>query len=480
MPRHIETFTTCAGPDVARPHTRMGGLAGFIIGAWYFSGALTIFVGLAFLTGLILASVPLLWSATAIAIIVALVEIKDWYYNERLLCIRERDCAVGTVISEPTAAFDGDRKLNLMLAPYTQMEIEYEILLDHLERNRTMLSDPANFTAPFHSAVESQPTLMTMQSNRTEFKGYMARLAGKDPDDADASSPIYDQITIGAVDTLLLPTNVNAAGEPKNFYQRYFRKDAGAITDVATFNAIPTDFDTSVNWQSPDAQSSLESPNPVTGDPDPERLNPQFRYADNPMVPYLHCEVEGNYLAVLLDSFIVALTAFAIAAAFLGPLGGLIVGVLAWLFKKLIDWLSGNDGDADEPDVDWDDPDFPGVDGVTETTGDVVAVYGNWIMDTEHHQYFEIHPVRAYYLLATNARGGDEPILTDGNEEQIVIGPNYDPTLLNAEMADTICKDITAAETSDTQGTIERKGSEVLSYGTTTNYAGGGQIALIG
>ena len=145
MPRHLETFTTCAGPNSARPHTKMGGLAGFIIRSWYYSGVLTIIGGLAFLFGIVWAAGPLGWSAAAVAIIIALVEIKHWYYNERLLCVRDRDCAIGTVISKPTAAFDGDRKLNLMLAPFTQLEIEL-CLLDHLDRNRAMLTDNANFS----------------------------------------------------------------------------------------------------------------------------------------------------------------------------------------------------------------------------------------------------------------------------------------------------------------------------------------------
>ena len=99
----------------------MGGLAGFIIRAWYFSGVLTIVGGLAFLAGIILAAGPMGWCITAGLVIVALSEIKDWYYNGRLLSIQDDQCAVGTVISEPTAAFDGDRKLNLLLAPYTQL-----------------------------------------------------------------------------------------------------------------------------------------------------------------------------------------------------------------------------------------------------------------------------------------------------------------------------------------------------------------------
>lgn len=455
MPGHIETFTTCAGPGAAKPHTKMGGLAGFIISSWYYSGALTIIGGLAFLVGLVWAAGPLGWSAAAVLIIIALVEIKQWYYNERLLCIRDNECAIGTVISAPTAAFDGDRKLNLMPAPFTQLEIEMA-LLDHLDRNRGMLTDNANFSAPFHpSGAPFMPTKNQMLSNRDIFKDYMQKLKGSDPDDEDAASNMYNQITIGLVDTMMQDNS-------KNFFNRFYRKDSNEITDPATWNAIPTDYE-AINWQANNAKSDTEYYNPATEQD--EKLNPMFRFEDNPMVPYLHCEVEGNYVQILLDDFITALTAFAIVTTFLGPVAGAIAAFFAWLIKKIIDWLSGNDGDATEPDIDWDDPDFTGYPGAVETTGDVVAVYGHWIMDTEHHQYFEIHPVRAYYIIARNALGGDQPVMVSGNEEQVIVGDNFDPSKVTDKDALRICQMINMAERQDASSSIPVSGAAALSHG---------------
>ena len=461
MPRHLETFTTCAGPDVAKPHTQIGGLAGTIISAWYFSGALTIIGGVAYLTWLILAAPPWAWCATALVIIVALVEIKHWYYHERLLCIRKDDCAIGTVISEPTAAFDGDRKLNLMLAPFTQLEIRLGLMV-HLGDNQGMLNNNANFSDGFHpSGSPVLPTQTQMSGNPQLLKDYMGQLKGTDPTGGDGSSNMYNQTTIGLVDTLMLPTNVNNAGEPKNFYERLYRKVPAAIPDLATQNAIPNDHDGTVNWQGPDAKSS-------------QALNPMFRFDNNHTVPYLHCEVEGNYVEILLNDFIVALTGFTIGCAILGPVGGAIVGFLAWLFKKILDWVTGNDGDAAEPDIDWDDPDFTGYPGVTETTGDVIVTHGDWIMDTEHHQYFEIHPVRAYYVIARNALGEDAPVLVDGNDEQVVVGDNFDPSELNRAVAERICEIVAAAEAQDPDSRIPVTGATALSYGLMANYGGGG------
>jgi len=260
---------------------------------------------------------------------------------------------------------------------------------------------------------------------------------------------------------MMLPSNVNDSGKPKNFFERFYRKVTAAIPDAATRNAIPNDYDSAVNWQGNDAKSSQE-------------LNPMFRFENSHTVPYLHCEVEGNYIEILLDDFIVALTAFAAACAIAGPVVGAIVGFLAWLFKKIWDWITGNDGDAAEPDVDWDDPDFTGYPGVTESTGDVVVTFGNWIMDTEHHQYFEIHPVRAYYVIAKNALGEDAPVLVDGNEEQVVVGDNFDPTNINRSDAERICKIVNDAEAQDPDSKIPVTGAATLSYGLRMSYGGGG------
>jgi len=461
MPRNLDTFTKCAGPGVARPHTAMGGLAGFIISAWYFSGVLTIIGGLFFLVGIVLAAGPLGWCIAAAAIILALAEIKHWYYNERLLCIRDNECTIGTVISEPSAAFDGDRKLNLMPAPFTQLEIRLA-LMTHLDRNRSMLTDASNFTDGFHpSGPPTLPTIAQMSGNPTLLQDYMKSLVGTDPADSGGESNIYNQTVIGLVDTLLLPSNVDLNGNPKNFFERFYRKVNSVITDATTWNAIPQDHDNTVNWQGQNARSSAA-------------LNPMFRFDDNHTVLYLHCEVEGNYLEILLDDFIIALTAFTIGCTVLGPIGGAILGFLAWLFKKIIDWISGNDGDAGEPDIDWDDPNFTGYPGATETTGDVVATFGNWIMDTEHHQYFEIHPVRAYYVIARNALGADAPVLVDGNENQVVVGDNFDPTHIDADTAAGICRIVASAEAQDPDSTVPVTGKVALSYGMMATYGGGG------
>jgi len=456
MPNNLKTFTTCADPGVARPHNNIGGFTGLFISAYYANGTITIAVGIAYAIFLIFAAPPFAWCATALAIIVAASEFKFWYYNERLLCIRDRDCAIGTVISEPTVSEDGDRKLNLLLAPFTQFEVEYEdttepenSLIAHINRNRDWLQSESGVTVPSVDA---------MISNRTTFKNFMGQLKG-------ASKNLYNQLTIGVVDTILQDPQ-------KDFYRRYWRRDSGEITDAATLGQVPVDFDSAIDWQGSDARSGQTFENPFSGDND--NLNPMFRYADNPMVPYLHCEIEGNNIEILMDDIIVAATGFTIGCLF-GPLVGAAVGFLLWLLKKLFDWISGNDGEADYPDIDWDDPDFTGFEDATETTGDVVVTWGNWIMDTEHKQYFEIHPVRAYYIIAMRSSLPDEEknfteviddvVLTDRN-----VIENFDPTRVDETMAKRICELIRVAE--ETNPTDERTvpGATGLSHGLKDTY----------
>ena len=49
---------------------------------------------------------------------------KTWYYNARLMCIQHDQCSAGTVVDEPTVSTDGDRKINLLLAPFSVEETE--------------------------------------------------------------------------------------------------------------------------------------------------------------------------------------------------------------------------------------------------------------------------------------------------------------------------------------------------------------------
>lgn len=471
MPRDIPTYTQCAPPGVARSHKQLGGIAGTVSNAILDHTAVTVLALLGLLAGLVLLNSPWTWAALGVVIIAGLQEFKDWYYNGRLLCIRDRDCAIGTVIAEPEASFDGDRKLNLSLAPYSQGQV-VETLLDHIADNEAMLIDNANFNdPPFHTTAPALPVAAQRGNDFSVLRGYLRALRSSDPDDGDAESRMYRQLLIGVVHRLMLDP-------ARNFYNRYYRKDTTHIPEGSALDdAIPVDFDATVpNWQGPDAQSSLTAFNPYIKATD--SLNPMFRFDTTHMVPYLHCEIDGYYIKLLIDNLIMAFSvwlAAMIALFFLTPFAPLIaaaIALLIFLIKWLIDEITGNDGDADEPDVDVDDPDSVN-DAVLATAGDVVVTYGNWIMDTEHHNYFEIHPVRAYYLIARNSLGS-EPVLVNGNMDQEEFGhENFDVRDINAARADAICQIITRGEEDDPDPVIQRTSSQALSYGLHTHFAGG-------
>jgi hypothetical protein len=464
VPRGIPTYVECAPPGEAKSHQQLGGIAGLVANAFLANGVLTVAGLLALLIVLVLLNNPLTWAAFGLTVIAGLEQLKDWYYNWRLLCIRDRDCAVGTVISEPEAAFDGDRKLNLLLAPHTQSQC-VEMLLDHIATNEAMLIDNANFNdPPFHTSAPALPVAAQRENDFNVLRGYMTDLQSSDPDDGDAGSNMVRQLRIGVMDRLM-------SDPARNFYNRYNRKDAAHIPPgTPLWDAIPEDFDPGVNWQGPGAQSGSIHFNPYLQRD--ETLNPQFRYGTEHLVPYLHCEIDGYYIKLLIDNLILAFSVWLAAMLLFGPLVGLGIALLALALKWLIDLITGNDGEPDEPDVDVDDPDVLD-DAVLASAGDVVVTYGNWIMDTEHHNYFEIHPVRAYYLIARNSLGR-EPVLVDGNLEQEEFGhENFDVTEIDAVRADDICRIITRGEEGGTDDVILRSAPDALSYGMAAHYAGG-------
>lgn len=453
MPRDLPVYTTCAGPGVAKDHKSLGGIVGSLIDTWYTSGPVAVALVVIFLLGT--SFIPVVGPiAAGTVLIAALVQFKFWYYNERLLCIQNRDCAIGTVISS-SVNLDGDAPLNIHLAPFSQAEW-IETLVTHLRRNESMLTDDANFNdPPFHTS--HPPTapggIDELASDLDKIRDYMARLRGEDPEDADRTSDMYNQILIGVVDTAL-------SDPDKNFYERFYRKDPNNIPGGEgsdRWNAIPEDHQ-DIDWQQPNTRGG-------------RGLNPMFRFDDGRLVPYLHCEIEGNRLALIIDRLIVAVVAYVIAAIVAGFLVGIVFLILISLIQVIIDWLLDT-GEADVPDVDFDTPDISAPPSVTETTGDVVVVYGNWIMDEEHQQYFEIHPVRAYFIVARNIID-DDPTLVDSNEDQ-VSGPNFDPTQIDANRATAICDAAKRAEEEDPLPVVEIRAPEALSTGMDTRYGGGG------
>lgn len=516
MPRGLSRFAFCTGPGDAKSHKTLGGLLGFLIALWFSSATVAIFFAafFGFVIPIILLGGCLGVIPAVITIVALLQEAKDWYYRERLLCIEDRDnCVVGAVVHEPEVSTDGDRKMNLLLAPFTEAEC-FELLCRHLNDNETLLNTGATFNDPqfFDGTVPviyepCDPDILTdpnanadaRRAERKKMADYLRAIRGDDPEDSDATSKIYNNIQIGWMDRLLDPANVDGSGQPKNFQGRYYRKDPAVIPPGPLSDAIPPDFDPGTPWQSPNSSlSPVTANNPYEVTFQPRPLNTMFRLdhereADpekpDRLLPYLHCEVDGNWVQLFLDELSLAITTFGTAYFFLCialpfPLnviiGPIAAALLAWLIYLLQRWLDGGDdrGQADPIDVDYDDPDNFG-ESAQQFDGDLVTILGPWIMDTEHAQYFEIHPVRAYYVLGRNGRGAIE--FFDSAAEQAESGTErLHNGLVNASMVSAICGMANQAEGEDPPDVITRDAPTLLSHGLTTYYGGGGFDAVTG
>jgi hypothetical protein len=499
MPRDLPTFARCAPPGVAKSHKTLDGLLGVLVSAWFSSKVVAVFVSV--LLGIVIPMIllgPCFGVIPAVITIVGLLQdFKDWYYNERLLCIEDRNnCVVGSVLHQPTASTDGDRKLDLLLAPFTEPDC-FEFIATHLNANQGLLDASSSFDdppffdgtvptpfSPFNADILTDPnaTPDERRAERKKIADYLRIIEGEDPQDGDASSNIWQNMLVGWMDRLLDPANTNAAGQPKNFQGRYYRKDAAIINPAsALWDAIPEDFDPATSWRSPNGSlSPFAENNPYEIQHQPRGVNPMFRFDTDRLLPYLHCELDGNYIQLLMDELSLAIATFGIAYGFacllLPPwLAAIIGGLLALLIFLLQRWLDGGEdrGDAEPTDVEFDDPDNFGEDG-QQLDGDLTVVYGPWIMDTEHAQYFEIHPVKAYYVLGRNGRSGEIDLFDSSADQQQSGTERLHNGRVDAAMVQAICAEVNLAEGEDPPPVIERDAPTILSWGATTRYGGGG------
>ncbi len=499
MPENLPQKAFCAAPGVAHSHKNFDGLLGLLVRSWFASKTATVAGALAIIVPVVIL-VPCFGVIPFIVVIVAMLqEAKDWYYHERLLCVDADDnCVVGSVLHKPSVSFDGDRKLDLLLAPYTEPEC-YEAMCTHVNANAGLLNQSAVFDDPpfFDGTVPAPPptcdpdvltdptkSAADRLAERQAISDYLDAIKGEDPEDGDATADMYNNLLVGYMDRLLDPSNTNSAGEPKNFQGRYYRKDPAVIPPASALSgAIPPDFDPDVAWQALDgSRSDKTRHNPYEVQHQPRGINPMFRFDRKRLLPFLHCELDGYSIALLLDQLSLALTSFGIAYTFfcmvLGPLLGAVIGALFAALIFLLQWLldGGSDGGhADAPDVDFDDPGNFG-EGGQQLDGDLVALYGPWIMDTEHAQYFEIHPVKAYYIMGRDGMSGAlDPF--DTAEE---LGKSGAERLHNGSIDDRsrleICRLVNEAEDGDIPPVIERTGPAILSHGLVTRWGGGKRI----
>jgi len=190
----------------------------------------------------------------------------------------------------------------------------------------------------------------------------------------------------------------------------------------------------------------------------------------------MHCEMEGYRLGAWLDNVrngviaggvsfaafcvlceVVTLGALDFLCGWLGGVVAAIIAFFAWLLSHPFN--DPDDHVAESVDVDVEEEGFT-VPPTEATRGDVVALFGDWIMDTEHLAYFEIHPVKSWYLLCRNPELDKE--LTDATPAGDC---HFDVTQLTRAEADEICRIIREAETRDPDEQVKVPLSHGLSMG---------------
>lgn len=415
MPRNLPQYTHCAAPGDAYPISA-GSIAvmTFSAAVYGFLGGLTFTLVMA-LMGTIATAGCIVGVGVYTLLVAGLLEFKDWYYNYRLMCIQHDRCAAGTIVGQPHESTDGDRKFEILIAPFDVPETEQlliQVLVD--------LGAAGQLT--------NVPDAIDLQNRQVRF-GYMRGLSESE----------QIKVHLELVDNRMF-------SQPGRGYLRHFYRRDEAIMGTAAFSNSPDDTITAAN------------PNPMF------RINPQEGEdpEENVLVPYMHCELEGNRLALWLDNVLVGLIAgfaafvalcaicefFTLGAAdflcgWIGAAGSLLIALLAWLVSHLFN--DPDDGVAGPIDVDVEDPDFD-TPPTTARHGDVAYLFGDWVMDEEHGKYFEIHPIKAYYLLC---RGGDNPddwVLT---EEVRASECAFDVRRLTGEDFERICKIVRAVEQTD-------------------------------
>src|SRR5262245_26994910 len=362
MPRNLPQFAHCAAPGDSYPFTA-GSVFLFFFASLFFgaitAGAYAIVIagvggagtrgrggGIVFLTTLI----------------VGLSQFKSWYYNARLMCIRKDQCASGTVVDQPTESLDGDIKINILIAPFEVEETE-QLMIETLDSLRGTLNNV--------------PPLVDLQNRKVRFDCVRG-----------LSDTDQQRVYADLIDNRMF-------GQPGRAFQRHYYRRDQARMGAAAFNESPDD-------------TAIPS-------------NPMYRYDGPILVPYLHNEVDGYVLGKFLDNILVGLVAGLVAfialcalCATIGLPEGLcgagaaalaaLIALLAFILARAIN--DPNDGSASEVDVDVEDPDFDTPASEMRRV-DVVFVFGDWIMDEEHGNYFETHPVKAWFLLCR--RGGADP-----------------------------------------------------------------------
>jgi hypothetical protein len=415
MPRNLPQFTRCAAPGVAEPISVPSVLLTLVsVGVIGYLAAVSIGIPCA---GAV---------AAALGLIAALDAVEDWYYNRRLMCILDDQCAIGTVVGAPLVACDGDAKLDILIAPFGFQEVDRKLLVEAI----TGLV-PATLPAPTNDIND--------RNDRLTYVNGLTKAQAK-------------ALYVALVNDHML----NPATQPgRDFQGHYFIKRQPPMpADAAAHTA---DDNPMFRFDADD----VPAPGFIDGTFCDWLLDvPSEDVDEHRLVPYMHCEIEGNRVQRGLTNLKLAIAAFAAAYAtfcalcnaiipgagvllcnIVAGLVGLLFAWLMWLLSKLFN--DPDDGEAGSLPIDLPDPTAPD-DTSSAARGDVVLAFGNWIKDTEHNEYFEIHPVKAWYTIC---RDPDGAATTVNDVDAPSCG--FDVTSVDQAMLDEMCGIAVKAETED-------------------------------
>jgi hypothetical protein len=373
----------------------------------------------------------------AAGLIAFLIDFEYWFYHERLMCIRPNQCVVGTVTIAPRPACDGDNKIDTLIAPFGFFEADGSLLVAAVNA----LVAAGTITPPAAG--------LDIAANRADRVSYVAGLP------ADQGRLLYMELV-----------HNHMLNDPaRNFQGHFFRREAAAMP-VAAFNNTPDDAPGDAN-HNPMFRFETDA---IGGPGVIDKFFCQVLLGvddDEPpagrLVPFMHCEIEGNRLSRALTNLKISIVTFAVAyviacaicEALTAGAGGflcrLIAGAIAALFAWLI-WLISklfndpDDGEVHNIPVDQADPTAADP-TTTGARGDVVLIFGDWIKDTEHKEYFELHPVKAWFLICRDPAGAVGTV-----DDPTVPNCGFDVTTFTEMNLLEMCKLVTTAELSDPPG----------------------------
>jgi hypothetical protein len=473
MPRYTNYFTSCAAPGQAAPLEILPAFIGYFL-VWGGAAVAAIFAAVIAGAGTVCEYAAVAVWGVGLTLVASLGTLQEWYYTHRLMCVSEDACVIGTVTGKSRAACDGDRKIDLLIAPFRILEVEIKYAY---EAAVALASGDLTFPAPPES-------YQTSRSLRLE---YINGPAAGSPEQLPLASRLNDAQRKRLYHEVVFKhlAAAPAGGQPdRRFLLHFFVRDRTKMSQAAFDHSGPDEYDAgdpNPMYRYERESECVTATGEFFSELFCERIlgAPSSDASEDRLVPYMHNEIEGDRLGRGIENLQASIAAFMAAyvaacavcmvipvvgtlpwvCAAVAGLIGLIFAFLAWLVASIFN--DPDDGEAGQISVDL--PSGPEIDegSPEDDVGDLVVVQGRWIMDEEHCNYFELHPVRAWYRIAASP-GGDVRLFDDVG--QITPG---DRQLAASEIDERrhtqICDLVSKAEKSDPVDVLRLQTSRALS-----------------